>query len=254
MKLKYRINSTRHYKYKTNHSMHEVPVELFYEALLEVHLQIDKFSDFDVNVFSLLGLRNLSAFIGELYSACFVKKSKGLYKSNPHQDGYPDILLMNDIGKRVWSQLESEQKLKDKFPFSPFANGGLEVKATIGTVPSPKECQKKNITRPELGDQRIEAMRGYDWKAHHRETNNLVGILWDFINKKPRISAIFFCSELTENDWGKIIIPKTGGGRTTSVSIMSRLGVKKMYENWALVLEDPRYINFLNKYNKDKIL
>jgi hypothetical protein len=93
-------------------------------------------------------------------------------------------------------------------------------------------------------------MRGYDWKAHHRETNNLVGIIWDFIDGIPHIVAVFFGNNLTENDWGKIVQPTEGGGRTTSVSIMSRDGVNKMYQNWIAVENDSRYINFINKYNK----
>lgn len=59
-------------------------------------------------------------------------------------------------------------------------------------------------------------------------TSNLIGLIWDFDdNHVPRIVSIFFGNELTENDWGKIIKPKEGGGRTTSVSIMPRVGVKK---------------------------
>ena len=38
--------------------------------------------------------------------------------------------------------------------------------------------------------------------------------------------------------------PKAGGGRTTSVSIMTREGIKKMYDNTLLVIDDERYINF----------
>ena len=254
MKLKYKINNNRNYKYKTDLSNHEVPKELFHTALLQTHSQINKFEDFDVDVFSLLGLRNLSAFVGEIFGVCFANASSGLYKSNPHQDGHPDLLLMNETGKDIWKNLKKEGKLKDKAPFSPFENGGLEIKATMGAVPSPKECQKKGMQRPDFGDQRIYVMKSYDWKAHHRETNNLIGLLWDFIERKPRITAVFFSSGLLENDWGKIAKPKTGGGRTTSISIMTRLGVKKMYKNWVLILEDEHYINFLNKYNKDNIL
>ena len=97
-------------------------------------------------------------------------------------------------------------------------------------------------------------MKSYDWKSHHRKTNNLIGLFWDFMERKPRIAAIFFSNELLEEDWGRIVKPKAGGGRTTSVSIMTRLGVKKMYQNWVLVAEDNRYTNFLNKYNKSTLL
>ena len=101
MNLKYRINDKKDYKCKSNLSDQEIPRGLFYEALLQTHSQIDKFKDFDVDVFSLLGLRNLSAFVGELYGACFAKASSGLYRPNPHQDGYPDLILINAIGGRI---------------------------------------------------------------------------------------------------------------------------------------------------------
>ena len=66
--------------------------------------------------------------------------------------------------------------------------------------------------------------------------------------------AVFFCADLVEDDWGKIVQPKDGGGRTTRVSIMTRVGVKKMYDNWVVVLNDDRYINFLNRYNNSSML
>lgn len=225
-------------------------------AVLDCHSVVDKILyDIPVDIFSILGMRNLSAFIGELFAKSLEGESKGQFVSNPHQDGYPDLLLLDDVGKKLWNKIEIAGELRDKEPFSPFANGGIEVKATCGSVPSPKQAAKKGMTKPEMGDTRIDVLKGYDWKAHHRETNNLLGLLWDFDgNRSPRIVAVFFGNTLTENDWGKIVQPKEGGGRTTSVSIMPRSGVKKMYENWLLVANDRRYIDFINKYNKGGLI
>ena len=109
--------------------------------------------------------------------------------------------------------------------------------------------------KPDIGDTRINVLKSYDWKAHHRETTNLIGLLWDFDHTRaPRVVAVFFGNNMTEEDWGKIVTPKEGGGRTTSVSIMSRTGVKRMYNNWLLVIDDARYIDFLNKYNKEELI
>ena len=215
---------------------------------------IDKIHDFDVDISAILGLRNLSAFIGELYVSCFEKEANELYLKNPHQDGYPDLLLLNEDGLYDIKKIKKNGQYQDKAPFSPFANGGIEVKATCGSVPTPARCVQLGKIKPGIGDQRIDLLTGYDWKAHHRETNNLIGLLWDFINHKPTVVALFFCSNLEETDWGKIIQPQKGGGRTTSVSIMPRSGVKKMYQNWKLVLDDERYIFFLNKYNKSNLV
>jgi len=198
-------------------------------------------------VFAILGMRNLSAFIGEVFASSLALKAEGLFKANPHQDGYPDLLLMDDAGIQYWDKFST--RLRDKAPFSPFPNGGIEIKATCGSLPTPAQCRRLGVEKPDIGDQRISMLRGYDWKAHHRETNNLIGIIWDFLNGVPRIIAIFYSTSLTTADWGNIVQPREGGGRTTSVSIMNRVGVKKMYTGTILVLDDARYLRFLNRYN-----
>lgn len=38
----------------------------------------------------------VSAFVGELFAKSLERVGEGIFKSNPHQDGYPDILLMNE--------------------------------------------------------------------------------------------------------------------------------------------------------------
>lgn len=228
-----------------------MPILKFEEAVKHAHAVIDQISSFKVDIFKILGMRNLSAFIGELYAASLIAASGEMFIKNPHQDGYPDLLLMDEPGLKHYQSLKQSGQLREKGPFSPFRNGGVEVKATCGSVPTPDRCRRMGLAeKPDIGDQRIGVMMGYDWKAHHRDTNNLLGILWDFIDRVPRIVAVFFCPNLTTDDWGAIIQPREGGGRTTSVSIMSRDGVRKMYQHWMIVLdEDPRYASFLDRHN-----
>lgn len=213
---------------------------------------IKRLRNFEVDIFGLLGMRNLSSFVGELFGSYLLKQSNGLFIKNPHQDGYPDLLLLDKFGKPLWESLAS--RAREKKPFSPFATGGIEIKATVGSVPTPKALAKKNLIKPDIGDQRIALLKGYDWKAHHRDTNNLIGVLWDFIDGAPSIAAVFYSNQLTTNHWGKIIQPKEGGGRTTSVSIMTREGVAVMYHGWLVVLDDDRYINFLNAHNRGSLI
>ena len=229
-----------------------VPAVVFRNAIDVAHKVIDQFKDFGVDVFAVLGMRNLSAFIGELYAAAAIKCSDDLFVKNPHQDGYPDLLLMDPIGKRLWNDLK--QRAREKAPFSPFAAGGIEVKATCGSVPTPAQCLRRGCEKPGLGDQRISIMQGYDWKAHHRETNNLAGILWDFIDGVPRIAAVFYSDSLTTEDWGEIVKPKENGGRTTSVSIMNRGGIRRMYSGWLFVLKQRPYLRFIDQYNGESQL
>ena len=161
---------------------------------------------------------------------------------------------MNAGGKAAFEKLKINGSLKEKSPFSPFEYGGIEIKATCGSVPTPKECAKKGLEKPDMGDTRISLVKAYDWKAHHRETNNLIGIFWDFLDRTPHIMAVFFGNELSKDDWGEIVKPKDNGGRTTSVSIITPNGVKKMYSNWILVKNDSRYIDFFNKKNNGNLM
>ena len=92
----------------------------------------------------------------------------------------------------------------------------------------------------------IHCTKTFDWKAHHRNTNNLLSILWDFIDGIPAIAACFYRNDLTTDDWGKIVQPKSDGGRTTSVSIMTSSGVKKMCDGWIAVIDSEPYISVLS--------
>ena len=213
---------------------------------------IKRLRGFEVDIFGLLGMRNLSSFVGELFGSYLLKESNNLFVKNPHQDGYPDMLLLDAFGTPLWQSLE--QRRREKKPFSPFATGGIEVKATVGSVATPAALAKINLKKPDIGDQRINLLKSYDWKAHHRDTNHLIGLLWDFIDGSPSVVGVFYSHELTTDHWGEIIQPREGGGRTTSVSIMTRSSVAVMYRGWVVVLDDDRYINFLNAHNRGKLI
>ncbi len=202
---------------------------------------------FDINIFEAMGMRNLSGIVGEYLGKSLQRFSNGSLHSNLHQDGYPDLLLTNtkerkDYFSTLYSVISGKKYPKDKFLFSPYKYGGIEVKATCGSTPS-----ANNIPKPLIGEQRISLINSFDWKAHHRTTNNLIGILWDFCDGLPTIVAAFYCNSLTIDDWGKIVQPKEGGGHTTSVSIMNCTGIKKMCNNWIAVIDDEQYISALSK-------
>lgn len=202
---------------------------------------------FDINIFETMGMRNLSGIVGEYLGKSLQRFSNGNLHSNLHQDGYPDLLLINnDERKRYFESLYTiadEKKYPcDKVSFSPYIYGGIEVKATCGSTPPAHK-----VPKPLIGEQRIDLINSFDWKAHHRETNNLIGILWDFINEVPTIVAAFYRNDLTVEDWGNIVQPREGGGRTTSVSIMNSVGVSKMCTGWIAVIDDEKYIDALSK-------
>ena len=218
-----------------------INVSILFDAIVEFERIIEVFEDVEIPIGDILGLRNLSAFVGEVFNLACSKVSNGYVENNPHQDGYPDLLIMDDVGKSIWDSLKNRRKEKE--PFSPFKAGGIEVKATCGDLRSAKWITKQGLEKPAIGEQRKEYVTGYNWKAHHRETNNLVGLIWDFIDNKPTIVALNYCNYLTEKDWGKTVTPKADGGRTTSVSIMNKDGVSKMYSGIILSLNDCDYTN-----------
>lgn len=248
----YHARDVQHVSVSRGRDRVQIPAAIITRAVNVAHEFIDDLYAVDLDVASILGLRNLSAFIGELLAAGIGKTAEHLLVANPHQDGYPDLLLMDDYGREAWDRLEG--RMGEKEPFSPFSGGGIEVKATCGSVPTPARSRALGIERPYMGDTRIGALTGYDWKAHHRETNNLVGILWDFIDRRPRVVAIFYSDALGQGDWGRIVTPRAGGGRTTSVSIMSRQGIRRMYAGWLCVLREGGYADFLNKKNSADII
>lgn len=213
-------------------------------AISEIHKQTNALN---INIFEILGLRNLSGFVGEIFVKSVEVKSNETLHTNLHQDGYPDLLLVDTAQKKGYFDtlydLNNGKKCpKDKALFSPYLHGGLEVKATCGSTPPASKKPK-----PQIGEQRIAIMNSFDWKAHHRETNNLLGILWDFIDELPTIVAVFYCDDLSVEDWGKIVQPKEGAGRTTSVSIMNSGGIRKMCDRWVAVIDDDAYTDALSK-------
>lgn len=247
-KTPYLLNKSTHIELIREY---ELPIEVVVQAIQRAHEVIEQLYTFDIDIAALLGMRNLSAFVGEIFAASMIKSSDDIFVKNPHQDGYPHLLLMDDLGKKAWDDLTLQ--LREKKPFSPFKTSGIEIKATCGSVPTPAICAKRNLTKPAIGDQRIYLLTGYDWKAHHQHTNYLMGIFWDFIDGRPKIISVFYSGELQTDDWGKIIQPKEGGGKTTSVSIMTRNGVQKMCLSWVAMIDDDRYIKFFEKYNKIKL-
>lgn len=245
--MDYKFNSTDHILFNTSDEEIKINFDYFKNSLVKTDELLGSIGSYEIDIYDILGMRNLSAFVGEVFARAMSLTSKNFFINNPHQDGYPDLLAMTPEGRAEMDRLKNN--MQDKRPFSPFKYGGLEVKATCGSLPTPAVFARKGLVKPTIGDQRIDYLKGYDWKAHHRNTNNLIGLLWDFIEQRPTIVAIFYSHHLTDQDWGTIIQPKEGGGRTTSVSIMNRGGVKKMYEGWVAVYQDKKYVDFLNKYN-----
>ena len=197
-------------------------------------------------IFTLLGLRNLSGFVGEVVASELYRLNSNKFLPNPNQDGYPDLLATTEDGLIYIREREKLGQTSEKSYWSPYPYGGIEVKATCGDTPA-----AKTMAKPAIGEPRRQILISANWKSHHRGTNNLIGIYWDFVDGLPTVLAAFYRNDLTEADWGKMVMPREGGGNTTSVSIMVKgsakelAGVKKMGEGWLVLPEDQTLRKYL---------
>ena len=87
-------------------------------------------------------------------------------------------------------------------------------------------------------------LTGISWQAHHREVDELMGLVWDFIQPKdkfsfPTITAVFYADNLTSDDWGQI---SGTTGRNTKVTGMRIGGKRKMAKGWVTLIDDPEYL------------
>src|SRR3989344_9313143 len=121
---KYRFRKIKKVTFHGKKSTADFDIELFKEAVGIFDETISKLDEVADGLFATLGMRNLSAFIGEMFAAALAKASNGFLVKNPHQDGYPDLLVMTRGGKELYTSLVNN--LRDKRPFSPFLAGGME--------------------------------------------------------------------------------------------------------------------------------
>lgn len=219
-------------------------------ALEATNRVFEELADRTPYVFELLGMRNLSAFVGAVFARELQTAAEGLLLLNPHQDGYPDLLLLDAQGQEALDKVVTADQMRGKDPFSPFPTGGLEIKATCGDVPTERSLASKGLLKPQIGDTRVGMITGINWKAHHRDTNNLMGLIWDFWEGLPAVMVVSYSDRLNPDDWGKIVQPRAGGGRTTSVSIMAKSGVVKMLRNTVRVVELPAYAGLVDKLGR----
>jgi hypothetical protein len=193
------------------------------KASLSTNLQLSKLPFF---LFEMIDYKTTSAIIGRIFCENLAKETKS--QVNPIEKGHPDIIPK--IVKGI-----SEKVLK-KYP------QGIEVKVTVGNV------EKDSGLKP--GQSRIDHLTGISWQAHHREVDQLMGIVWDFCELSqnyPIISGVFYANNLTQNDWGAI---SGTTGRNTKVSAMVISGKEKMGKGNIIILNDEKYSKFFQKILK----
>lgn len=154
-----------------------------------------------LELFDIIDLRMLSGLVGEVFVAELCSRLPFLRK-NPNIDGYPDLLdVSTKRAEASLASLPSDGYIK--FPF-----GGLEVKNTFGV-------KKAKAAIPHRGSRVGLIDRKLVWKAHHRETNNLIALQSDYVDRVPQIIAAFFSAQLAPSDWTEKQQPAAGSTMTS---------------------------------------
>jgi hypothetical protein len=209
------------------------------------------FAELNFNLFEVLGQRNLSGLIGEIFSRFFCSEFD-MCVLNPHPDGRPDILNLHGDGFRKYFEtecfnLENNRRIPLKAKLTPFPHGGMEVKCTIG---SPKANYKKLLFEKTglndfaLGIPRIDYLDSFNYWAHHRHSTNLLCLYYDYYDMKAGIPQVLslFLVKLTEDDWNVVSLGKTTAKKTSNTSL-NKQGRIKLYSSCLAVIDDERYIN-----------
>lgn len=180
-----------------------------------------------VEFYSVLNQRNLSGFVGEVFKHAVAAVSPSLV-TNPHPDGRPDLL---DLSKPEVRQhfdsncFDARSGSPIRSSLSPFAFGGVEVKASIGSTFSRPADQMP------IGIPRSPYVTDLTYWAHHRHACTLLGLLYDFdpeLGGAPQLSAAFL-TRLTEDDWQPMSIGKQGSKKTSNTSLSAT--AKKRVKN-----------------------
>ena len=216
-----------------------IDLDCLIQALQETNnklLQIqEKTALLSLPLFEVIDFRTLSGTIGELFSKN-VSKFNAKLMNNLHFHGYPDLMLVKDDS--VKSIIKNKYIEKDDMFFIEYPFGGIEIKNTFGV-----KKQNSNLIK---GDTRIlKISKKLQWKAHHRKTNNLLGLFSDYINGVPQIVAMFYSDKLEEADWQIKQNPKPGSAMTSFSAILPS-GYNKMLDGIITCIDDIRYLEFFN--------
>ena len=175
-------------------------------------------------VYRSFDLKLLSGSVGAFFCTELADKIGVNVMVNPAEHGHPDII--------PWVADDTPDKLLRNYPV------GLEVKCTMGNI--------EPGARLKAGQTRIDKVKDITWKAHHKDVERMLGIVFDFVDdgkafRYPHITGVFFSDDLNVKDWGKMA--GQTGGRNTNVTNMNASGKIKMGTGWVALMDDRTYIN-----------
>lgn len=210
------------------------------------------FLEIELEIFHILGQRNISGFIGEVF-ARFLEKEVDVLKSNPHQDGRPDLLNLSSDESKIFflnSFSDSHHNNPIKERFTPYLYGGLEVKCSIGDTTSKNRSsillENYNVENFDVKIPRIDFFKGITYWGHHRDCSSLLGLYYDYYNGSdfnPQVISVFY-SKLEVDDWSPLSTGKEGSKKTSNTSTNSS-GRAKIKNGMIAIINDKRYIEAL---------
>jgi hypothetical protein len=157
--------------------------------------------DISFQLYDVIDLRMLSGLIGEMFvdEICDIHD---FLRKNPNIDGYPDLLDLSTTSAR---QLADTTAIRQ---FLSFSHGGLEVKNTFGVKKAKTQIPPRATRLGKLKPTLV-------WKAHHQQTNDLVALQSDYVDRVPQIVAVFYSKDLTPADWTLKQEPRAGSTMTS---------------------------------------
>jgi transcriptional regulator with XRE-family HTH domain len=173
-----------------------------------------------LSLYTTVDLKTQSGIVGAVFAAELAVLVGAI--ANPIEKGHPDIVPRSAASA-------SEAELRNYLT-------GLEIKSTLGNVPKGSDLR--------AGQERIGALSGVTWQAHHRDVRSLMGLLWDFVGgtksslAHPVVTGVFYTAELSIDDWGAI---SGTTGRNTKVTGMTVSGRRKMGAGAIVLIDDARY-------------
>lgn len=190
------------------------------QILEAIELTNSVLGDLPSSLYRSLDYKTTSAIIGSVFCDGLASKVECIV--NPIEKGHPDLIPREGINC-------SEEQLR-KYPT------GLEIKTTVGNIEVGANLR--------AGAPRVAKLEGMTWQAHHREVEELLGLIWDFVPSElafnyPAITGVFYANDLTENDWGKI---SGTTGRNTKVTGLRASGKAKMGAGWVVLFENKQYL------------
>jgi len=232
-------------------------IEVIIGANKYLHGLTECFKKLNFDIYATLGQRNLSGFIGEVFTNFFPKKING-FVVNPHPDGRPDLLeITSKMAKKYFLEkcfkpAEDGRLAPIRSNLAPFRFGGLEVKSTIGKPINNYNDQLQNdvgINSFSVGIPRIDYLSSITYWGHHISCENLLGLYYDYCEElkgTPQIMAVMHSELDPGNDWNPVSTGLEGSKKTSNTSL-NKSGRTKIMGNPIVVRNNLRYIKKLRQ-------